>query len=74
MSKLLYANFFRLWRNRLFQVGLGFMFLAGGWLVFQQYRQLTVYGGAVTLDSTFFVYNMMVGIVRCIFCSLFLNV
>ena len=28
MSKLLYANFFRLWRNRLFQIGLGFMFFA----------------------------------------------
>ena len=74
MSKLLYANFFRLWRNRLFQVGLGFMFFAGGWLVFQQYRQLTGYGATVALDSTFFVYTMMIGVVSAIFCSLFLNV
>ena len=74
MSKLLYANFFRLWRNRLFQAGLGFMFFAGGWLVFQQYRQLTGYGAAAALDSTFFVYTMMIGGVSAIFCSLFLNV
>ncbi len=74
MSKLLYANFFRLWKNRLFLVGLGFMFFAGGFLVFQQYRQLVGYGTAVTLDSTFFVYTVIIEVVSSIFCSLFLNV
>lgn len=74
MSKLLYANFFRLWKNKLFLTGLGFMFFAGGFLVFQQYRQLVGYGAAVKLDSTFFVYNIMIGVVSAVFCSLFLNV
>ncbi len=74
MSKLLYANFFRLWKNRLFLIGLGFMFFAGGFLVFQQYRQLIGYGATVTLDSTFFVYTIMIGVISSIFCSLFLNV
>lgn len=74
MTKLLYANFFRLQRNRLFWIGFGFMFLAGGFLVFQQYRQLVGYGAAVKLDSTFFVYTVMIGVVSAIFCSLFLGV
>lgn len=74
MSKLLYANFFRLWKNRLFLIGLGFMFFAGGFLAFQQYRQLIGYGAAVKLDSTFFDYIIMIGVVSSIFCSLFLNV
>ncbi len=74
MSKLLYANFFRLWKNRLFLIGLGFMFFAGGFLVFQQYRQLIGYGAVVNLDSTFFVYTIMIGVISSIFCSLFLNV
>ena len=74
MSKLLYANFFRLWRNRLFQIGLGFMFFAGGFLVFQQYRQLVGYGTNVKLDSTMFGYTIMIGVISSIFCSLFVNI
>ena len=73
MSKLLYANFFRLWRNRLFQVGLGFMFFAGGFLVYQQYRQLVGYGTNVKLDSTMFGYTIMIGVISSIFCSLFVS-
>lgn len=73
MSKLLYANFFRLWRNRLFQIGLGFMFFAGGFLVFQQYRQLVGYGTNVKLDSTMFGYTIMIGVISSIFCSLFVS-
>ena len=73
MSKLLYANFFRLWRNRLFQIGLGFMFFAGSFLVFQQYRQLVGYGTNVKLDSTMFVYTIMIGVISSIFCSLFVS-
>lgn len=74
MSNLLYANFFRLWKNKLFLIGLGFMFFAGSFLCFQQYRQLIGYGTAVKLESTFFVYTIMIGIVCAIFCSLFLGV
>ena len=73
MSKLLYANFFRLWRNRLFQIGLGFMFFAGGFLVYQQYRQLVGYGINVKLDSTMFGYTIMIGVISSIFCSLFVS-
>lgn len=73
MSKLLYANFFRLWRNRLFQIGLGFMFFAGSFLVFQQYRQLVGYGTNVKLDSTMFGYTIMIGVISSIFCSLFVS-
>ena len=67
MSKLLYANFFRLWRNRLFQIGLGFMFFAGSFLVFQQYRQLVGYGTNVKLDSTMFGYTIMIGVISSMF-------
>ena len=47
MSKLLYANFFRMIRSRLFLIGMGFMFFAGSFLCFQQYRQLAEYGAHV---------------------------
>lgn len=73
MSKLLYANLYRLFRNKLFFIGMGFMFFAGGFLCFQQYRQLVGYGANVKLDSTFFVYTLMIGVISAIFCSLFLG-
>jgi ABC-type transport system involved in multi-copper enzyme maturation permease subunit len=50
------------------------MFFAGGFLVFQQYRQMNGYGATVKLDSTFFDYTVMIGVVSSIFCSLFVNV
>lgn len=74
MSNLLYANVCRLQKSRLFLAGLGFMFLSGVFLVYQQYRQLKGYGTAVKLESTFFVYTLMIGVVSAIFCSLFLGV
>lgn len=74
MNKLLYANFFRMFRNRLFLAGMGFMFFSGSFLCYQQYRQLSGYGIAVTLDSTFFCYTLMIGVISAIFCSLFVGV
>lgn len=74
MSKLLYANFFRMIRSRLFLIGMGFMFFAGSFLCFQQYRQLAEYGAHVKLDSTFFVYTLMIGVISAVFCSLFVGV
>ena len=74
MSKLLYANFFRMVKNKLFLIGMGFMFLAGSFLCFQQYRQLIGYHAQVKLDSTFFVYTLMIGVISAIFCSLFVGV
>ena len=73
MSKLIYANFFRLFKNRLFLFGIGFMFLAGCFLVFQQYRQAAGYGLKTDIENTFFVYTQMIGVISAIFCSLFLH-
>ena len=74
MSKLLYANFSRMIKSKLFLIGLGFMFFAGSFLCFQQYRQLVGYHAQVKLDSTFFVYTLMIGVISAIFCSLFVGV
>ena len=74
MSKLLYANFFRLWRNRLFQFGIGFMFIAGCFLSFQQYRQAIGYGAKTDIENTFFVYAYMISVISAVFCSFFLHV
>lgn len=74
MSNLLYANFSKMFKNKLFLIGIGFMFLAGSFLCYQQYRQLVGYGAHVKLDSTFFVYTLMIGVLSAIFCSLFVGV
>ncbi|MBS6194666.1 MAG: ABC transporter permease subunit [Clostridiales bacterium] len=74
MNKLLYANFKRLWKNRLFWTGMIFMFLAGSALVLKQYEQHINYGHKVKLESTFFAYAMMIGVVSAIFCTLFAGV
>ena len=49
------------------------MFFAGGFLVYQQYRQLVGYGTNVKLDSTMFGYTIMIGVISSIFCSLFVS-
>lgn len=74
MSKLLYANFTRLWKNKIFLIGLGFMFLAGSALVLKNYEELKAYGIPVKLETTFFNYALFIGVVSAIFCSLFLGV
>ena len=74
MSKLLYANFSRMMKSKLFFIGMGFMFFAGSFLCFQQYRQLVGYHAQVKLDSTFFEYTLMIGVISAIFCSLFVGV
>ena len=74
MSNLLYANFSRMIKNKLFFIGMGFMFFAGSFLCFQQYRQLVGYHAKVNLNSTFFVYTLMIGVISAIFCSLFVGV
>lgn len=74
MSNLLYANFSRMVKNKLFLIGIGFMFFAGSFLCYQQYRQLVGYGTHVKLDSTFFQYTIMIGVISAIFCSLFVGV
>ena len=55
MSNLLYANFSRMIRNKLFLIGMGFMFFAGSFLCFQQYRQLVGYDWSDKCNILFFV-------------------
>jgi hypothetical protein len=74
MNRLLHANFTRLWKNKLFIIGLGFMFLAGSAYVLKQYEQLSVYGIPSELKSTFFKFNNLIGVLSAIFCSLFLGI
>lgn len=73
LNKLLRANFARLWKNRLFLAGLTFMFLFGSLYVLKQYQQVRVYQIPLSLESTFFTYAMLIGVLSAIFCSLFLG-
>lgn len=73
MNNLLHAEFYRLRKNKLFLAGLGMMFFIGGFLVYQEYRQLVGYGAHVKLDSTFFRYIAIIGIAGAVCCSLFLS-
>ena len=50
------------------------MFAAGCALILKQYEQLKMYGIPQSLESTFFKYAILIGIVSSIFCSLFLGV
>ena len=73
MNRLLSTGFSRLIKNRLFWIGMIFMFGASTLLVLKQYEQHTTYGYDVALEKTLLLYALLIGVVSAIFCSLFLG-
>lgn len=74
MNRLLHSNLTRLRKNKVFLIGMAFMFAASCALILKQYEQLKIYGIPQSLESTFFKYAALIGAVSAVFCSLFLGV
>lgn len=73
MSKLLSANFTRLWKNKVFWLGMIFMFGLGIVLVCGQYHDWQKYGLEPVLDSTLRTYAIFIGTAAAVVCGLFLG-
>lgn len=73
MRKLLSANFSRLWRNKVFWLGMIFMFGFGVAVICNQYWELQKYGIEPVLDSTLRVYAIFIGMAAAVVCGLFLG-
>lgn len=68
MTNLLSANLFRLKKSRLFWVSLALTAAAGAWQSIQTFLE---HGRTVPLDSIFFVYAMLIGLLLSVFLPLF---
>lgn len=76
MRKLLFSNFFRLSRSKLFRGEIIVMIFSGiiaALGAFAQYKIHLAYGKIITLDKVFFGYSLLIGILTAILSSLFLG-
>lgn len=76
MRKLLFSNFFRLSKSKLFRGEMIFMIFSGiiaAFGAFAQHKIHLAYGQTVTLDRVFYGYSMLIGILTAILSSLFLG-
>lgn len=76
MSKLLRANFVRLWKSKIFRGEIIFMIFSGIIAAlgdFVQYKIHLAYGQIVTLDKIFYGYSLLIGTLTAILSSLFLG-
>lgn len=74
MTNLLSANFFRLRKNALFWLALGLSFGFGIFMCETRYREQLLYDYTVKLDSVFFGWALLIGLVLSVFLPLFLGV
>ena len=74
MSRLLSANFSRLIKSKLFWLGAGVMLVLGIYIPVTSYIQQVKYDYTAPLDSIFFGYSIIIGIVCAVFCSLFIRI
>lgn len=74
MINLLSANLFRLRKNLLFWTALGLSFGFGVFMCVTRYREQFLYGYEVALDSVFFGWALLIGLVMSVFTPLFLGV
>ncbi len=73
MSKLLSANFMRLWKNKCFWGGIIFMLVASVFFPVMRYVDMKQSGYIVSLDNGFFSCAIFVAVILSIFCSLFVG-
>lgn len=73
MTKLLRANFSRLWRDKAFWLGTLCMFALGIFAVYTKYSDIVRYGEHELLDDAILVYVAYIGCLAAAFCSLFLG-
>lgn len=72
MSRLLKTNFMRLWKDKIFGVGVAVM---AGSALYKTISILTVHSepGDVALSNVFFTYATYILILGCVFCSLYIG-
>lgn len=73
MSKLLSASFIRLRKDKIFWIGLIFMFGAGVFFPVMKYMDMRQAGYTNNIDNGFFAASLFIGVVTAIFCSLFIG-
>lgn len=73
MSRLLSANFARLAKSKLFWLGMAFMLAIGIFITVNCYAEQVKYDFHTSLDSIFFGYSIIIGIICAVFCSLFIG-
>lgn len=73
MNKLLAANFFRMFKNKLFWAGIFFMTVVGIGFPLVNYRTMIKNDYSIPLDSTFFMGAAFIGVLLSVFCSLFIG-
>lgn len=70
MNKLMAANLARLKKDKVFWLGIAFLFVFCVIILMKNYQDSA---GSVAVDNFFFGYTMFVSIVSAIFCSLYLG-
>lgn len=74
MSRLLSANFARLKKDKVFWLGIIFMFLFGCIIILKNYFDMITYHEYIPkLDELFFGYSSLLCILSAVFCSLYLG-
>lgn len=73
MCKLLFAQFSRLKKNKVFLGEVIFMWVFGAFLAANQYFEQVKYGSDVLLDNIFFGYSLIIGILMAVFSTIFLG-
>ena len=73
MSKLLRANFARLLKSKLFWLGIVFMLALGIYFPIDHYNIMQKEGRAVSLDSGFYMFMLVIPLILPIFCGFFIG-
>lgn len=73
MTKLLFANFVRMWTSKVFRGGVIFMAFMGGILPINRYNYARRFEIVFFIDNTFFIGVIIGAIVLAVFCSLFVG-
>ena len=73
MTKVLSANFMRLKKDKVFWIGLVFMFAAGIFFPVMRYMDMKQTGTINPIDHAFLGCVLFIGIIMAVFCSLFIG-
>lgn len=73
MSKLLRANFMRLWKSKLFRLGAVFMLALGIYFPVQNYSIMQNEGRVISLDGAFLMFAVIIPLILSVFCGFFIG-